>query len=131
MQVIKKVLAYKGLVVLREFDHGAQTDFWLVPMSGEELEKWWLSQETFEEPLEIEQFFYDFFNEAQRQKNTGNIEWPGEIINVTTDEEGELWFTLYETGNHYFCHYYGDSDSYLDSPSGKRIHHKGFGAEFW
>ncbi len=37
MRGIEKILAFKGLVILREFDYGAEIDFWLVPMSGEEL----------------------------------------------------------------------------------------------
>ncbi|NCB40933.1 MAG: hypothetical protein EOM80_19430 [Erysipelotrichia bacterium] len=133
MRGIEKILEFKGMVILREFDHGASADFWLVPMSGEELEKWWSSQETFNDnppqQQETAQFLAEFFNETLEPKKAWCLEWPGEIIPAETDEERQLWLTLYETENHYFCHYYGDSDSYLISPSGKRIHHKGFAPE--
>lgn len=133
MRGIEKILAFKGLVILREFDYGAEIDFWLVTISGEELEKWWLSRETFNdnppEKQESAKFFAEFFNEPWEPKRIWRFEWPGEIISAITDEEKSLWLTLSETGNHYFCHYYGDSDSFLISPSGKRIHHKGFAPE--
>lgn len=56
MRELERILVFKGLVILREFDHGASADFWLVPMSGEELEKWWSSQETFNDnPPELQE----------------------------------------------------------------------------
>jgi len=130
MQGIEKVLSFKGLVILREFDHGSATDFWLAPMSGQELEKWWSNLETFHdnppEHQEDMKHLAAFFNETWEAKEIWCLEWPGEIVDAKSDKERDLWLTLYETGNHYFCHFYGDSDSYLLSPTGGRILHKGF-----
>ncbi len=125
-----KVLAFKGLVVLMEFDNGAETCFWLVPMAADELEKWWLRQETFNdnppEAQECGQLLAEIFNETWEPKKVWRFEWPGEFVDVKSDEESNLWQTLSETGNHYFCHVYDDSDSFLITPTGRRLHHAGY-----
>jgi len=130
MNAIEKVLSFKGLVVLIEFDHGAKTSFWLVPMTADEFEKWWSCQETFRdntpEAQECEQYLAEFFNEVWEPKKIWRFEWPGEFIAGRSDEECDLWQTLFKTGNHYFCHVYDDSDSYLITPAGRKIHHAGY-----
>lgn len=130
MATTDKVLSFKGLVVLREFDHGAETCFWLVPMAADEFEQWWLRQETFRDnPPEAQegmQLLAEIFNETWEPKKVWCFEWPGEFVDVKSDEESDLWQILSKTGNHYFCHVYDDSDSFLITPAGRRLHHAGY-----
>lgn len=124
-----KILAFPGLVILREIDHGADIDFWLSPMNADELERWWRDQETLEgyskESAEADKVLSTLFKESLQRKEVRHIEWPGEIVEADTPAKRQLWLTLYDTDKHYFCHLSGNLDSFLLSPSKNRLFHKG------
>lgn len=129
MQTIEKILSFKGLVVLRIFEFGYESDFRLLPMSAAEFENWWVSCETFEDnPAEAEEtlkLLAEVFNEPWQPRKVWQFEWPGESVEVESEEERVLWDTLRDTQNHYFCHVFSDADSFLITPSGKKLLHKG------
>lgn len=84
MATTDRVLSFKGLVVLREFDHGAETCFWLVPMATDEFEQWWLRQETFRDnPPEAQegmQLLAEIFKETWEPKRSGISSGPESLL---------------------------------------------------
>jgi hypothetical protein len=133
MELIEKIKTYKGTIVLRDFDNSYKIFFWFVPMTREEFESWWMNQETFDDnppgKNEIMEILKKSCNEPYEPKPVWVFEWPGEIINTETDEMSELWLKLDESKKYHFCHIYSDEDSFLITPEGKYLYHKGYCGE--
>lgn len=133
MSIFEKIGSFQGTVVLWEYDHGASCSFWLVPMTGSELEKWWAEQETFNdnppESVEHLKLLAEIFEEPYQPRETWTFEWPGELIPAEDEKDRALWLALLNTKKHYFCHFYSDEDSYLTRPDGNRLFHKGRAVE--
>ena len=130
MKLEEKLKAFKGTIVLREWDYGTNIDFWLVPMANDELEKWWISQNTFDDnpPLknEILDEMAKRFNEERPKEKVWTFSWPGKKLVVKNNRDTELWMNMYDSKRYYFCHVYSDEDSFLTTPDERRIHHRGF-----
>jgi hypothetical protein len=130
MELIDRIKTYKGTVVLREFDYGNPLDFWFVPMTREEFELWWMNQATFDDNPpglnEEREELANIFNESYEPKPVWVFEWPGEILEAESEYMSKLWLTLYESGQHHFCHIYSNEDSFLITPEGGYLYHKGY-----
>jgi hypothetical protein len=68
--------------------------------------------------------YYKAFGEEPPPHKTLTL--PGKFLDVTTEEDGDLWSTMWETRQHYFCELCCDEDSYLKTPDGRFIYHRGF-----
>lgn len=130
MELVEKIKIYNGTIVLRDFDNGYQIFFWFVPMLKEEFELWWINQETFTvnspEWAESTEKLTKIFNELYESKPVSVFDWPGEILAVETEEMSKLWTELYGSGQYHFCHVYSDTDSFIITPEGKYLYHKGY-----
>ena len=56
-----------------------------------------------------------------------SVALPGERHYIETEEEGTVWDEIVASGTAYTCHFFDDEFTYLTTPDGKRIHHKGYG----
>lgn len=130
MHLIEKIRKYKGTVVLRENDYGNPLEFWFVPMEREEFELWWMNQETFDDnppgENELMEVLKKSLNEPHELKPVWVFEWPGKIITAETEDMSSLWLDLEESNRYHFCHIYSDEDTFLITPEGKYLYHKGY-----
>ena len=128
MTISERVQQYAGgIIVLRDLDYSRDSGFWLVPMTGKELETWWLSQETFEsnpEGSDVDMLYKWFLNKTPPPYS--KIDIPGELLVAESEEDNDLWVRMAANHNHYFCNICCNDDSYLKRPDGKILHHKGF-----
>ena len=133
MSLRERILAFDGIVVLRDVDHGETPLFWLTPMSGEELEAWWASLATIvdyppgsnERTRELAELFGEGFTPMEEW----TLDWPGEMILVETDDDMALWMEFYDSGKYYVCWGCDDLGSFLIVPGGRRVYHKGHDGE--
>ncbi len=127
MNTNEQVLNHCGMVVLRDIDWGYACQFWLLDMKPKEFEAWWEQQESFEEfhgtPGELA--FYEAIGTKPPPVRM-RPSLPGKRLGVDSEEDMELWMGMSETNKHYFCMLCCDSDSYLKTPDGRMIHHKGY-----
>ena len=95
-------------LILLEEEYGYRRWFWFPDMSTEKLESWWQHLETVEpyfitpEPL------------------------PGELYQVESDEEFDLFVELESSLKYYCAHMHCDDDSVLIKPDKVKIFHKGY-----
>lgn len=133
MELIDRIETYKGTVVLRENDYGNPLEFWFMPMRREAFEAWWMNQETFDDNPhgwnEAREVLAKTFNEPHESKPVWVFEWPGEILSSESDDMTKLWLKLEESNQYHFCHIYSDEDSFLITPEGKYLYHKGYCGE--
>ena len=129
MTLTQKLRTFKGTVALREWDHGSSIDFWLTPMTNDELEKWWSAQVTFEDNPPLANKALDqlamIFNEKRPKQRVGVCKWPGTKISAESDEDRNVWLQFYESRAFCCCHVQSDEDSFMETPDGRRIHHQG------
>jgi hypothetical protein len=114
----RKIASHRGTVVLMDCEFGHMVKFWFAPMTGEELEKWWAGRDTFGSLGMLERLIVEI--------PLSTLEFPGWTVLAETDEQWALWNALEEGGGHYYCHIFDDEFSYLKSPDGRIIHHKGY-----
>ena len=114
----KKIESHHGIIVLMDIEFGYKSKFWLVPMTADEFERWWAAQESFGAPAGLCRLIMEY--------PLRSVVLPGERIMVQTNEEVILWDELLENGRSYSCHFFDDEFTYLTTPDGKRIHHKGY-----
>jgi len=128
MDTYEAVISYRnGIVVLRDLN-SEYAGFWLVPMSGPELEVWWSTQETFDSnPDGALDELYRVFGETPPPHS--KIVLPGELLIAETQDEHGLWSRLWHDGEHYRCLICCDHDSYLKRPDGSVLYHKGYKSE--
>lgn len=126
MTISDRVQAYaSGIVVLRDIDSGYKSGFWLIPMTGEEFEAWWLSQETFvSDPDGTLAILCKIFNEELPPLRKNGL--PGELLVAETDTDDDLWSRMWGEHRYYTCALCCDQDAYLRRPDGTILHHKGF-----
>lgn len=133
MELIDRINTYKGTVILREFDNGYKIFFWFVPITREEFESWWMKQETFDDnphgKNEIIEILKKSCNEPYEPALIWVFDWPGEILEAESEYMSKLWLDLYESGQYHFCHIYSDEDSFLITPEGRYLYHKGYCGE--
>ena len=55
-----------------------------------------------------------------------SVELPGERIWAETEAEDARWNKMEQSGNYYSCHFFDDEFTYLTTPDGRRILHKGY-----
>jgi hypothetical protein len=116
--------------------------FWLLNMTGPELEKWWQEREEFwwpvtPETLEMDALLAPIFGEPEAPPRALRppMQLPGKFLPGVADRYGEhdplssLWTSLYESGRYYYCHLCCDGDSFLKSPDGCHIYHKGYSGD--
>ncbi|MCX6253808.1 MAG: hypothetical protein NTV31_04945 [Bacteroidia bacterium] len=96
------------LNVLLDEEFGYHIWIWQPDMDAEQLEEWWKNMET------VMRYFF----------NPTNL--PGEMLLVRTDDQVEQYEQMQKQGIHYSGHIHTDDDSYLKSPDGRTIHHKGY-----
>ena len=131
MKLQEKLKEHHGTTVLREWDHGSSSDFWLVPMTGSQLEEWWSAQQTFDDNPPSKNEMLDVlakvFNEPRPKERIWTFKWPGRRLMAKTNPARQLWMNLYESKKYYSCHVCCDEESYLETPEGHRLYHKGHG----
>jgi hypothetical protein len=97
------------LNVLMKEEYGFRNWIWQPGMSPVELEEWWKN---------LESAWSYFFNPA-------NL--PGLMLLVDTEEQIEQYKHMEGEGIHYSGHIHMDDDSFIKSPEGRTIRHKGYG----
>jgi len=107
--------------------------FWLLPMTGPELEEWWVNQETFRfgDP-ESDAMLARIFNEPPPPP--GRTEpIPGESIEALAIDDQwdnvELWNAMWGSNKFYTCLLCCNSRSYLRTPDRRYIYHKGYAGD--
>ncbi len=119
-----QIETHRGEVVLRDIDSGYEIQFWLIPMSANELEEWWRCQDTFDcNPDGALDALCEFFGETPPPHSTREL--PGIFLDADSDEAVNLWCAMSASRKHYFCSICCDWDSYLRRPDGTYIYHHG------
>jgi len=55
--------------------------------------------------------------------------WPAGSRGQESIEASQLWMSFYESKHHHYCRLCCDADSFLKTPDGRRIYHKGYRGE--
>ena len=126
MSTITRVKRFtEGVVVLCDNEADADQYFWLVPMTGWELEAWWETQQNFEQdPNGDVRRLYQVLGEIPPEEH--KLGFPGEFLPAEEFDELKLWDDLAEDGCHYRCQLCCNTDSYLKRPDGGLIRHAGY-----
>lgn len=117
-ELTRKLGSHSGTVVLMNCEFGYKSKFWLVPMTGDAFEHWWAAQESFGAPSLLSRLIMEY--------PLSSVELPGECIWAETKAEDNRWNEMNQTGKYYYCHFFDDEFTYLTTPDGKTIHHKGY-----
>lgn len=126
MKTVNRVRNFsEGIVVLCENETDMDQYFWLVPMTGWELEEWWKNQLNFERDTkgDIRHLYQVLGGMLPEERKDG---FPGNFLTTDEFEELALWEELAGDGCHYRCQLRCNSDSYLKRPDGEIIRHAGF-----
>lgn len=130
---IAAVKAHRGLVVLGGFTEPDSEYFWLLDVTATEFEKWWLEREEFWWAVNAEEeaILAPIFGGEPSPARDAMI-LPGTFLRGWPDKYGngddvhEFWLSLYESKRHYLCHICCDLDSFVMTPTGRHIYHKGY-----
>ena len=109
---MRRLESHHGIVVLMDFEFGYKSKFWLVPMTGDEFERWWAAQESFGAPSGLCRLIMEY--------PLSSVVLPGERIRVETDAEDARWDKMSRVGDYYSCHFFDDEFTYLMTPDGKK-----------
>ena len=133
--IITAVQSHRGTVVLRCFDDNSPAVFWLLDMTGPELERWWLARDSFwfsypryseEDDRKLAAIFGEEPPPSPRPPPLPPMVLPGTFLDGKSQEIWDFWHALNESGLFYCCHIWSDEESWLLTPDGRRIYHKGF-----
>jgi hypothetical protein len=130
---IATVEAHRGLIVLRSFDDSESEYFWLLRMTAPEFEQWWLEREESWWPVypEEEEILARLFGEQPRPAREP-MELPGMFLHAWAKDYSsckdvvDFWTSLYRSKRFHHCHLCCDPDSFLVTPTGRRLYHKGY-----
>lgn len=114
----KKIDSHRGVIVLMDIEFGYKSEIWFVPMAAAEFERWWAAQETFGAPDTLSRMIMSY--------PLGTVVLPGKFIQLETEEEFSLWKELRDSGRWYFSQFFDDEHTWLETPAGKKIYHKGY-----
>ena len=126
MKTVKRVRSFtKGVVVVCGNETDMDQYFWLVPMTGWELEAWWRKHQNFERDPhgDIRRLYQVLGGLPPEERKEG---FPGDFLSVDEFDEVDLWDELAGDGCHYRCQLGCNTDSYLRRPDGEIIRHAGF-----
>jgi hypothetical protein len=118
--IVAAVKSHPGLLVLRESYDGNEELFWLLDMTAPEFECWWREREEFGrlaaegDPILPQMVLPCRFLSC----------WPGDgkwEPNVAV----ELWYSFLYSNGYHLCQICCDADSFLITPDGRSICHRG------
>src|SRR5262245_51072627 len=123
MSTLDKVKQHTGLIVLHEFFYGSPPYFWLLDMTADQFEQWWTSQETFGRgnPPELQAAFPD----EPAEDYIPQPPLPGSLLRTESQAEVDAWSEMAEAKPHYYSNICCDDDSFLKTPDGRTLYHKG------
>ena len=133
-KIIGIVKSHRGIVVLRSFPDYDAERFWLLDMTGPELERWWEAQEEFwlasgPKAQQAEIILARIFGEPDDPPPLRPpMRLPGRFLPGWSSGEdtrlSKLWCALHNSGEHYYCEICCNIDSFLAKPYGGYVLHK-------
>ena len=122
--IIAAVKSHPGLVVLHGFNDNTPGQFWLLDMTGPELEAWWAERESFWWAVteEIQEFYRICGDEPEPLR--APMVLPGRFLSDDSEEHLEFWCSLSASHRHYYCQICCENDSFLKTPDGRLILHQ-------
>jgi hypothetical protein len=131
--IIKAVKSHQGLLVLLSDDEPGSEVFWLLDMTAKELERWWQDREDFWWPIDPEEDkrLAPILGLEPRPARPRMV-LPGTFLGVgVPDRDDEqlltqFWDSLYNLKRYHYGRLCCNVDSFLHTPDGRRIYHKGY-----